>query len=173
MDAVTVKGLDKYMGRFRLKDINLSLRKGYITGLIGENGSGKSTLIHHMLTLKKQDEGRISILDKDPELEREELLNTIGLVFAEDRFPQNLSPKKLNRLLNIYYINWHADTFFAYLERFNVDATSKVKFLSTEHNICPKKFGFTSDGDATDCSLIMFCADEFVSHERCKIVGIY
>ncbi|OZT78123.1 hypothetical protein CFN03_02240 [Salinicoccus roseus] len=135
MDAVTVKGLDKYMGRFRLKDINLSLRKGYITGLIGENGSGKSTLIHHMLTLKKQDEGRISILDKDPELEREELLNTIGLVFAEDRFPQNLSPKKLNRLLNIYYINWHADTFFAYLERFNVDATSKVKFLSTGEKV--------------------------------------
>ncbi|WP_031545045.1 ABC transporter ATP-binding protein [Salinicoccus luteus] len=135
MDAVTVKGLDKNMGRFRLKDVNLNIRKGYITGLIGENGSGKSTLIHHMLALKKQDGGRISILDKDLEMEREELLNRIGLVFAEDRFPQNISPKRLNGLLTIYYNNWHADTFFAYLERFNVDAISKVKFLSTGEKV--------------------------------------
>ena len=118
MDAVTVKGLDKNMGRFRLKDINLSIRKGYITGLIGENGSGKSTLIHHMLTLKKQDGGRISILDKDLELEREELLNRIGLVFAEDRFPQNISPKdSVMGRDHLLYNNWHADhDYFAYLE---------------------------------------------------------
>ncbi|WP_373446151.1 ABC transporter ATP-binding protein [Salinicoccus bachuensis] len=135
MNAVTVAGLEKDMGRFRLKDINLNIRKGYITGLIGENGSGKSTLIHHMLVLKKQDGGRISILDKDLEKEREELLNRIGLVFAEDRFPQNINPKRLNGLLTVYYDHWHADTFFAYLERFNVDATSKIKFLSTGEKV--------------------------------------
>ncbi|MHC0552418.1 ABC transporter ATP-binding protein [Salinicoccus sp. CNSTN-B1] len=114
-----------------MKDITLNIRKGYITGMIGENGAGKSTLIQHILSLKKQDEGQISILGQDLETEREALLNRIGVVMSENYLPQNISPKKLNKLLAVYYKNWRPDKFFSFLKRFNIDEASKIKYFST------------------------------------------
>ena len=46
MPAATIKNLSKNYGSFAaLKDVNLTLPKGQIIGLLGPNGSGKTTLI--------------------------------------------------------------------------------------------------------------------------------
>ncbi|MFC3418098.1 ABC transporter ATP-binding protein [Salinicoccus hispanicus] len=135
MNAITVTGLDKNMGGFKLESIDMNIRKGYITGLIGENGAGKSTVINHMLGLKKQDAGRINILDKDLEAERTALLNSIGLVFAEDRLPQNVTPVRLSKLLRTFYDQWDKETFFSYLKTFNVNMDRRIKYLSTGEKV--------------------------------------
>ena len=45
-----ISNLDKYYGKFQaLKDVNLSLKRGNIIGLLGKNGAGKSTLMRCML----------------------------------------------------------------------------------------------------------------------------
>ena len=44
-NAINIRGLSKTYKDFSLKDVNLSLPKGSIMGLIGENGAGKSTTI--------------------------------------------------------------------------------------------------------------------------------
>ena len=103
MNAISIKNLNKQLGNFRLKDINLEIPKGYITGLIGENGAGKSVLINHLLTLKKADTGKVVLLgNEDIERDRTDLLNRIGFVFAEDNFPQNYTPRKVEKVLSVY-----------------------------------------------------------------------
>ncbi|TVT29450.1 ABC transporter ATP-binding protein [Salinicoccus cyprini] len=135
MNAITVTGLNKSMGGFKLEDVDMNIRKGYITGLIGENGAGKSTVINHILSLKKQDSGDINVLDQDQEEERTELLNQIGLVFAEDRLPQNVTPGRLSRLLHTFYDEWNNETFQTYLQTFNVKTDRKIKYLSTGEKV--------------------------------------
>lgn len=46
-----------------LNDINISIKKGEIVGIIGKSGSGKSTLINIMLGLYKPGSGSISVDD--------------------------------------------------------------------------------------------------------------
>ena len=46
-----------------LDNINLEIKEGIITAIIGETGSGKSTLVEHLNALLLPDEGSLEILD--------------------------------------------------------------------------------------------------------------
>lgn len=46
-----------------LDNINLEIKEGIITALIGETGSGKSTLVEHLNALLVPNEGQLQILD--------------------------------------------------------------------------------------------------------------
>ncbi|MGM9940668.1 MAG: thiol reductant ABC exporter subunit CydC [Bulleidia sp.] len=48
-----------------LKDVNVDVKPGMITGIIGKSGSGKSTLLKLMMRLWECDEGKITIHDTD------------------------------------------------------------------------------------------------------------
>lgn len=136
MNAIEINGLYKQNGPFKMEDLNLNVSKGYITGLIGENGAGKSTLIYHMIGLMKADRGGIEILgSEDMEKDRSELLNRIGMVFAEDNFPKHMSPVGLEKLLSVYYDRWDSDIYHNYLERFKIHKNTKIRRLSTGEKV--------------------------------------
>ena len=67
-----------------LHDINLEIKTGSFTGLIGHTGSGKSTLIQHLNGLLKQTSGRILVDGKDISENKGDLKQlrfNVGLVF--------------------------------------------------------------------------------------------
>jgi len=61
MDTIlTVKGVRKaFGGLVALDDVNINIKKGLITMLIGPNGSGKTTLINCITGFYKPDRGRV------------------------------------------------------------------------------------------------------------------
>ncbi len=59
-EVLRVEHITKSFGPITaLRDINLTLRKGEVLGLLGDNGSGKSTLIKIITGFHKQDSGRM------------------------------------------------------------------------------------------------------------------
>lgn len=61
--AVEIHNLNAgYAGRQALWDINLTIPKGILCGIIGPNGSGKSTLLKSIMGLHKPDSGSIKVL---------------------------------------------------------------------------------------------------------------
>lgn len=67
-----------------INDINLTIDKGELVGIIGHTGSGKSTLISHFNGLLKPDEGKILVDGVDIWKDKETLRNTrfkVGLCF--------------------------------------------------------------------------------------------
>jgi len=60
--ALEVRGITKrFPGVLANDNINLTLRKGQVLGLLGENGAGKSTLMNMSYGLYKPDEGEILV----------------------------------------------------------------------------------------------------------------
>lgn len=75
-NGTTIKAVD---------NVNLSIKKGEIFGVIGLSGAGKSTLIRCVNLLERPSEGKIFIRDKDIlSLSKPELINVrrkVGMIF--------------------------------------------------------------------------------------------
>ncbi|MDB4286099.1 zinc ABC transporter substrate-binding protein [bacterium] len=65
---LSIKGLSvSYDRKTALANVYLTIKPGYVTGLIGGNGSGKSTLFKSILGLIEPDAGNISLNGRDIE----------------------------------------------------------------------------------------------------------
>lgn len=74
-DVLKIQNISKcFKSHEILKEINFSVNKGDIFGLIGVNGIGKTTLIKIILDLLKADEGEVSIF-KQSSKEKKSRLN--------------------------------------------------------------------------------------------------
>ncbi|WEV53868.1 ABC transporter ATP-binding protein [Leuconostocaceae bacterium ESL0723] len=75
-----------------LKDIDLVLKKGQITGLIGPSGAGKSTVINIALGVVKSDSGSAVILNQT--MPNRKLLGELGYMAQSDALYESLTAKE-------------------------------------------------------------------------------
>ena len=129
-NALTVSGLTKKYKEFTLSDISFEVPQGTIVGLIGENGAGKSTTLNAILGLIHKDRGEISILGSPIEELQPEVKENIGVVFDGTNFSEELTPKRLNKVLKGIYVSWDEDYFFSLLKKLSLPTAKKIKSFS-------------------------------------------
>jgi ABC-2 type transport system ATP-binding protein len=112
-DAIVIEGVSKFFTKSRplfrrpgqknpadeskrvvkaLEDINLTIKRCEIVGLLGANGSGKSTLIRIMSTLLIPDAGHVTIFGYDVVKDERMVQRLINRVSVEASFFKKLSP---------------------------------------------------------------------------------
>ena len=117
-NILEIKNLSKKYEEFELKDINLSLQKGMIMGLIGENGAGKSTTIKAILNLINTDNGEVKIFGKSNK--EKEIKEDIGVVLDDSFLSEYLNPNDINKIMKSIYKNWDEKIYFNYVEKFKL-----------------------------------------------------
>lgn len=60
--VIELKNVTKTFKDFSIKDIDLQVKQGFVTGFIGANGAGKSTVLKIMMNLLKPDAGKLRCL---------------------------------------------------------------------------------------------------------------
>lgn len=89
---VQTKGLEKSFKAFKaVNGIDLKVKKGTIYGFLGPNGAGKSTTIRMLLGLIKPTAGKVEILGKSIEREREEILKNVGALIESPSYYGHLT----------------------------------------------------------------------------------
>jgi ABC-2 type transport system ATP-binding protein len=103
-DAVRIEGLRKAYGSLAAVDgVDLAVARGEIFGLLGPNGAGKSTTIECALGTRKRDAGRVSLLGLDPEADRKELFERVGVQFQESGYQDKIRVGELCELTSSLY----------------------------------------------------------------------
>ena len=128
--ALQVKNLSKDYGSFQLNNVNFTVPKGTIMGLVGENGAGKSTTINLILNLIKKDSGEISILGRDHLEYEKEIKKQIGVVLDESSFHDTLNARYISKIMSCIFSNWDEKQFFIYLKKFKLPEKKIVKEFS-------------------------------------------
>lgn len=91
MNVITARGVTKHFGRLEvLRQVDLEIPAGRITGLVGPNAAGKSTFIKSVLGLVRPDAGELQVLGQ-PVNGDERYRSRIGYMPQAAHFPENLS----------------------------------------------------------------------------------
>ena len=106
MNALEIKNLTKSFTGFKLDNLNLTLPRGCIMGLIGENGAGKSTTIKLILDMLHKDSGTITILGKNNQDNIRLTKEDVGVVMDEVGIPECLTAKQVGKVMKHTFRNW-------------------------------------------------------------------
>lgn len=131
MDAIIFKDVKKQLGDFVLDIPYLKIKKGYITGFVGENGAGKTTTIKLMLDMLRPDSGSIEIDGMDIRNNPIEVKKYIGYVGDPTGYPDESKLKDIKKMYAPFYEDWDETLFARYVERFKLKIDCKYGELST------------------------------------------
>jgi simple sugar transport system ATP-binding protein len=85
--ALEVRGISKrFPGVLANDNVNLTLRRGQVLGLLGENGAGKSTLMNMIYGLYRPDEGEILVNGRPVEIARSKDAIELGIGMVHQHF---------------------------------------------------------------------------------------
>lgn len=128
MNAIEIKNLSKsYRSTPALSNINLSLERGKIIGLLGPNGCGKTTLMKILAGLSSDYSGTVSILGHQPGPE-----SKAALSFLPERSSLNPSHfvSESLRLYADYFADFNLTKAKDMLASFRIEPQMRIKELS-------------------------------------------
>ena len=128
--SVEISDLKKSYPNFSLTIDELKIPSGIVVGLIGENGAGKTTLIKLILKIINKNSGRIKVFGKNLDEYELNIKEDIGVVLDNTFFPETLSPKNIDYIMQSIYSNWDRDLFYKYLNDFGINSDSILKTMS-------------------------------------------
>lgn len=124
-NAIEIDGITKHYDGFTLDHVSFNVAKGSIMGFIGQNGAGKSTTINTILNIVKPEEGSVRIFGLDHRRDEITIKQELSAVFDELPFHDALTADGLNIILRDVFRAWNKETFFGYLDRFQLPRRKK------------------------------------------------
>ena len=130
-NALELRHVSRRLGDFELRDVNLTLPKGCILGLVGENGAGKSTTIRLLTGELRPDSGTVSVLDAEPGgPDFRAVKERLGVVLDDAWFPEILNARQVGTMMAMTYESWDAELYESYLTRFTLPREKNSKDYS-------------------------------------------
>lgn len=119
-NSIQCENIVKKYKDFLLKSVSLTIKPGYLTGLIGVNGAGKTTLINIIAGLDTDFEGKVNINGIDIKKNTSEAKQEIGLISEKLSFFMDKTAYENGVLLGEYFNNWSMEDYYIWLDKMNI-----------------------------------------------------
>ena len=127
---VQIENLIKKFDDFTaLDNLNLSIKKGSIYGMVGVNGSGKTTAIKHLAGIYRQDSGR-ALIGGMPVYDNAALKAAVGYIPDDLYFFPQYDMRGLRNFYAKMYKNWNEDRYRRLVRLFDLNEKRRVSKFS-------------------------------------------
>lgn len=128
MELLQCINLSKSFGKKQiLKNINLTIPRGKIIGLLGKNGTGKSTLIKLINDLLTVSSGQILVNGKPLGTESKKVISYLPERTFLDK---NMTVEKTVKYFEEFYDNFDSEKAYKLLQDLDLDITQKLSKMS-------------------------------------------
>ena len=110
-----------------LRDVNLSIPKGKIIGLLGKNGTGKTTLIKLINDLLTPTSGEILVNGKKPGVESKRIISYLP---ERTYLDKNMKVEQILTFFEDFYDNFNKEKAIKLLKDLDLDINLKVSKMS-------------------------------------------
>lgn len=117
----------KFTGLTALSDVNLSVERGRIVGLLGPNGSGKTTLIKLINGLLVPTSGNLLVDGKEPGTETKKIVSYLP---EKTYLPEWMRVSDAIKFFEDFYTDFDKNKAYEMLKRLNLNDNSRMKTLS-------------------------------------------
>ena len=125
-----MRNVTKTFGTFKaLEDLNMTVPKGAVYGLVGPNGAGKSTAIRHLTGVYMPDSGEIT-MEGQPIFESPELKGRMGYIPDEIFYFPSASLEEMRAYYRGIYKNFDDDLFNRLYEVFQLPKKGQMRRFS-------------------------------------------
>ena len=111
-NVIEVRNLHKtYGGTVAVDDVSFNVEEGEIFGILGPNGAGKTTTVECVEGLRTAEGGTVSVLGLDPQHDRAELTQVLGVQLQDSQLPARLEVAEALSLYSAFYrhpADWRA-----------------------------------------------------------------
>jgi ABC-2 type transport system ATP-binding protein len=101
VDAQNLK--KRYGETLAVDDLSFQVAKGEIFGILGPNGAGKTTAVESLIGLRRPDQGSIRVLGMDPQTQRRDLAQRIGVQLQSAALADRMAVWEALELFSSFY----------------------------------------------------------------------
>ncbi len=129
--VIMVSGLcHRYGSKTVYEDLNFSVEKGAVCGLLGKNGQGKSTLVNILMGFLKPVRGVCRVLGEDSHCLSPQNRGRIGLLHEGHLAYDFLTIEQSEKFYGAFYPQWRTDCFYDLVDRMKVPRSTRLNRLS-------------------------------------------
>lgn len=130
---VEANGLEKAFGSFKaVNDVNFSIEKDKIYGLLGRNGAGKTTLMKLITAQIFPTGGNIKVFGENP-YENRNVLKQICFIKESQKYPDHYTVGDAIAVSKSIFPNWDEDFALSLIDEFRLPSKRRIKKLSPRH----------------------------------------
>ncbi|MEO7123930.1 MAG: ABC transporter ATP-binding protein [Lacisediminihabitans sp.] len=127
-NALAMRQLTVRRDSFTLKDVDLQVPSGYVTGVVGPNGAGKTTLLKTALGLLTPRSGEVTVLGHPAG--SKEVQDRIGVVLDRATVAPEWRVGTIGRRIGRLYRRWDEQQYRGFVDRFGIPLRNRVDALS-------------------------------------------
>ena len=128
MELVKCNNLCKnFDNKIILKDVNLSIQKGRIVGLLGKNGMGKTTLIKLINDLLTPTSGEVLINGETPNVNSKRVISYLP---ERTYLDKSMKVSQIITFFEEFYDNFNKEKAIKLLKDLDLDITAKINKMS-------------------------------------------
>ena len=127
---VSLRGVGKSYGSFKLGPVDLEVEQGYVVAVVGPNGSGKSTLFRMLMNLSRPDGGEIELFGTRYPQSEVGIKRRVGYVPERSVGHDEMTAADLGAFVSRWYPSWNGALYADLLRRFEIDQKARFGKLS-------------------------------------------